>query len=145
MLKLDRTKFQEIVQEALNGKEETKARYIRARIMDTLYSDGMVNIVFTKEWLTQKVYKAGLKNDDGNSTILRWLSKVIRNSDLSLACKYVLYNYKRDTSKYVEADNYSDLYLQGDAMYDFLDMYCDLMEKYNNTYNDCLEALKLNK
>lgn len=146
MLKLNsRIMFEAMVREALKGNDEDKANEVRTKIIKVLASDDMIHVGYTKEWLNQEIYEASIKNDEDNTTIMRLLSDAIKNSDLSLTYKYVLYTDSSNTDEYVEGDNYNDLYLQGDTIYDFLNMYCDMLEKYSNTYNEGLEELGLDK
>lgn len=146
MLKLNsRTTFEAIVQEALNGKDEDKANEVRTKIIKALASDNMIYMVYTREWLRGEIDQTGVTDVLEISKNMEILSNEIKNSDLSLTYKYILYTDSSNTDEYVEGDDYNDLYLQGDAIYDFLNMYCNLLEKYNNTYNEGLEELGLDK
>ena len=146
MLKLNsRATFEAIVMEALNGDDKDKANDVRTRIIKALASDDMIYVVYTKDWLRGEIDHADHEYDGEYNVTMRLLSEAIKNSDLTLTYKYVLYSDSSDTEDYVEADTYNDLYLQGDVIYDFLGMYCNLLEKYNSTFNEGLEELGLNK
>ena len=145
MLKLDRTRFQKMVMETLNGKDKTKANNVRTKIIKDLASDGIIFVFYTRGWLREEIDQPWITDAWEISQNLKTLSDEIKNSDLSLAYKYVMCTDVSNTDKYVEGDNYNDLYLQGDAIYDFLNMYCNRLESYNSTCDEGLEDLGLNK
>ena len=144
IMKLDRTTFESMVREALNGDDKDKANDVRTRIIKALVSDDMIYAVYTRAWLRGEIDHAD-QEYDGECNVTMWhLAKNIKDSDLSLTYKYVLYNDSSDCCDYVEADTYSNLYRYGDIRYGFLGMYCNLLEKYNSTFNEGLEELGLN-